>query len=219
MMSDIIKMSITSECDPCTAITIQNKLGTFRHGAENGRKLSFKVNFASSQCSDQGCNIIVLCNCSVCEGPCSECLVHVTTCEHCEQSVYMSCLLIDGLCKNCSFICIECHNLSFVEEDYMIFCQGLRGGQPCPSAVGPYCANCAWPEDIEGPNIDCCGKCGFMACSSCMNFKICEICENVFCFECNLVRMCSRCNRFQCENCKPSTLPCDPCDQVRENLV
>jgi hypothetical protein len=60
MIYDFVKRSVKGKCEPSNAITIQDKVGTFWYGTESGRELSSKVNFASSQCSDQNCDKIVL---------------------------------------------------------------------------------------------------------------------------------------------------------------
>jgi hypothetical protein len=130
---DFIKESVTSEFEQHIGITVSdNKLErypscTFVNALEEDRAegLRFKIIFASSQCSDEECNKIVLWRCQKCKNPNSECSDHVRTCEHCDGKMCEGCLLDESVCKDCGFICIECGDVSVEGDDSdKIICEG-----------------------------------------------------------------------------------------------
>jgi hypothetical protein len=192
-MYKIIKGSITNECSLCSAITADDKTCTFWKYAEEG--LSFKVSFASSQCSDRECNQIVLWHCNVCMNPCSECLEHVASCEYCDGNMCKNCLLTEDLCKNCGFICVGCENVLIRmdegDDDNKLICDVT--GPNCVVPAGPYCLDCA---DYEELDIWHCWKCYRMACKMCRPVTYCHECKSVDCRY--------NCNQWCCEDCKPN---------------
>jgi hypothetical protein len=194
--------------------TYHDKICTiWNHEEEEG--LSFKVNFPSSQCSDRECNQIVLWDCCVCWTPCSECFTHVTYCEYCEKRTCKECLVTESLCKECSYRCAGCENLFIELNEPRVVCQGLKCDGSCQFSTKPYCSNCAFSEDEDGPNIRACDKCNRMACVDCEDISGCEICFGRFCSECNHVDLCKVCNKFSCDECNPVY----GCVQVKENLL
>jgi hypothetical protein len=164
----IIRGSITSELEPCPDITVKGRVCTFWNYVEQEKeeeegRLTFKVIFVSSQCSNRECNQIVLWHCCVCERPCSECWEHATSCDYCYGDACEDCLVTEDMCKNCGFICIECEDVIYGNK---MFCDGSRSNRSCPSAIGPYCYSCALPT--EGPpKILTCMKCDRIACMEC----------------------------------------------------
>jgi hypothetical protein len=213
-LHDFIKRSIKKECKPCSTISFDSKICTFWNCADGENGLSFKVIFASSQCSDRECDKIVLWHCCMCETPCSECLIHITKCDHCQVEACKDCFVSEKMCKRCGFRCIGCETLFIEDEEPRVLCEGSRCGQPCPSKAGPYCSNCAWPEVGFYPDIGYCSKCSRSACGVCDTIMGCEICTEQFCEECDL-NICHKCNGMFCFDCRP--MP--PCEQVKETLL
>jgi hypothetical protein len=224
---NLIKKTIRNECELgfCIAkfefffqcITTRNDLciiwnHEMREEGKDEEDLHFKMIFASSQCSDRECNQIVLWHCSICENPCSECLDHVTICELCLENACTDCLVNDNLCKDCGFICVGCGGLFIVEDDLKFICEGSECGRSCPSAVGPYCSDCAWPEDDPVPHISLCCICCQMACTKCDIIMWCETCKDQYCYDCMPLSICYVCDRMICDTCEPMILHCE---QVR----
>jgi hypothetical protein len=218
---DFIKESISSEYEPCIAkfdsffqcITSHDELCTIWSHAGQGEDewrdgLSFKMIFASSQCSDRECNQIVLWHCGICESPCSECAIHVTLCDFCYETACTDCLVTDNLCKDCGFICVECEGLFIAEEVIKFICEGSECGCSCPIAAGPYCSSCAWPEDRPVPHISFCCRCCRMACMECDIIMWCETCKDQYCYECMPPYVCYVCTRMICDICEPTILHC-----------
>lgn len=221
-----IKGSITSEMKPSNSITFNDRLCTFwNHAGEEDRieALNFKISFASSQCSDQECNQIVLWHCCVCENPCSECSYHVTMCLTCDEGACTSCLLTDSIrnfcvCKNCAFICVECGKLIVEAESSKYICNGSKAGRSCSSAPGPYCADCVWPQpgDLK---VWTCVKCDRMVCMECACMEndcmmYCDMCSEKFCNGCKQWGICSKCSLMTCMDCRPMMY----FEEVRETL-
>jgi hypothetical protein len=178
---NIIKDLIDSELVPCTAITVNDRECTFwEHGEEEEEEeLSFKITFASSQCSDRRCDQIVLWHCCVCDSPCSECYKHGTTCAYCDEGACMGCLLTEDMCKKCGFVCVDCEDVIFQGDDEQMICQGSRFNQSCPYAIGPYCFGCVWPEGGP-PKVSICNECDRMTCDNCNMVMYCEQVRGTF---------------------------------------
>lgn len=173
---DFIKESVTSEFEEDIGITVTNnplekyQSCTFVNAEEVDRAegLRFKVIFASSQCSDEECNKIVLWHCSICKNPNSECSEHVATCEYCDGKMCEDCLLDEDMCKDCGFVCIECGDVLVEGDDSnKIIC----GGSICGGS-GPYCLDCA--EEHNDLEILTCTGCNIMACGECRPHIYCN---------------------------------------------
>jgi hypothetical protein len=121
-----MKESIPSECKPCTAITVDDKVCTFWNDTERVTNLSFEVSLPCSECSE--CDQIVLWSCNVRHNPFSECSVHVTECSHCQEKACMDCIVFKNscvrICTDSGFICSRCGDLMIEEVDGRISYKG-----------------------------------------------------------------------------------------------
>jgi hypothetical protein len=195
----IKKRAVKSQYEPCNTVTFQAKVCTFWSYAEEEKGLSFKVIVASSQCSDQECNKIVLWECCVCKNPCSECFDHVRSCHYCGQGTCKDCHVNedDDMCKNCGYRCVVCASSYLELDDNKMMCEGPDDG-PCLFTSGPFCLDCSGYHNGTGPNINFCSRCNRMACVFCDCIFTCAICDEIFC--CDIVK-CSRCRNHACIEC------------------
>ena len=178
------KLGIKSECQPSKTAQIHDNLCTFSHRTKKDRNTErwMKIELPVNQCSEDGCDRIVLWNCRTCNSLSSECREHVHTCDWCDRTICADCSVDECLCTDCGFCCVNCGEHCVAEHDPSFTCQGPRRGIPCPYVLGPMCGDCANEDDMN--NISECVDCGRQACASCETMFYCDGCQSMSCKEC-----------------------------------
>ena len=182
------KLGIKSECKPSKTIEVQDHLGlcTFSRRIRKDENVErwVKIELPVNQCSEDGCNRIVLWTCPTCETLSSECRKHVHECDWCDRNICDGCSIDEGLCSDCGFSCAHCDRPCVLENDPSFVCQGPHDGTPawCPYDAGPLCGDCANDDDTN--NINECVDCGRQACALCETMFFCDGCQSMTCQAC-----------------------------------
>ena len=141
-----------------------------------------KIELPVNQCSQVGCDRIVLWNCHTCKSLSGECREHVHVCDWCDRNVCADCSVDECLCTDCGFCCVHCSRHCVFEHDSSFTCQGPSKDVPCPWNLGPMCGDCANEDDMN--NISECVDCGRQACALCETMFYCDGCQSMLCKEC-----------------------------------